>query len=254
MKNLFFLLFAIPAFSSCTHYYYMPAAPNVPLFKEKNEVRATASIGASENTDAVEAHIAYAATNHIAIASSYLQAEGGEYSTNNGGKGQYMDCAVGYFQPIKEQFVFEVFGGYGQCQQWHRYADYETANLSFNKVFLQPSIGFTHRHIDVAITPTLSRIHFDHISYDVQNNQDESEALQSIAQQSVSYLLEPTFTIRGGWDYIKLQAQVVSSSNLSHPNLPFEKSHVNLGISFAFAPRMLKKNNPPADPDRYRIR
>jgi hypothetical protein len=243
MKNLIFPVFAILALSSCTHYYYMPSAPNTPLFREKNEFRATASIGKGDRTETVHAQAAYAITNRLAIAGSHMNARGGDLVNNNGAKGQYTDFSAGYFNPFHKNLVFEVFGGFGKSKQRHVYSSSENANLTFTKLFVQPSIGFTNKYFDYAFTPTFSQVRYHHISHNISANDPENEALQNIAQRKNSILFEPTFTIRGGWQFFKIQTQVGSSRNLTNRNLAFEEIQLNVGFSFAFAQRMLKKSS-----------
>jgi len=60
--------------TSCVHYYYAPSANNVPLFKEKNEMRIQAQysdVGSDVNNgDAIggfELQSAYAAGKHLGL-------------------------------------------------------------------------------------------------------------------------------------------------------------------------------------------
>ena len=242
MKKLFFLLCAIIALSSCTHYYYTPSSPCVPLFKEKNEVRATGSIGTGDETDTKTAQVAYSLTNHLAISANYMEARGGNFDSKNGARGNYKDISLGYFRPVRDRFVFEVFTGYGYSNQLHHYSEDESAQLSFQKYFIQPSFGLTTEFLDIAVTPTFSRLSFQHIQSNVYSNSFESAALAQISDRRTSILFEPTLTMRAGWQFIKLQGQMGVSRNLTHKGLAFEKKQIHAGISFAFAERMLKKN------------
>ncbi len=86
MKNT--LLIALLGFitlanTSCIHYYYAPASNNVPLFKEKNEVRIQAqysSVAVDASTiDAIggfELQTAYAAGKHLGLQLNYFQGYG----------------------------------------------------------------------------------------------------------------------------------------------------------------------------------
>jgi hypothetical protein len=252
MKNLLFPVFAILALSSCTHSYYLPASPNVPLFQEKNEVRATGGIGLSERAKTMNAQVAYSITNHIAVGGTYMNAFGGTPEKSRSGKGEYKDLALGYFYSAKNQFALEVFGGFAHCDQKHVYSEIEGSNLSFNKIFLQPSFGYSDNIIDVAMTPTLSRIQFNSISTNIKANNSEFLNLEHISNHRTSYLFEPTVTLRLGWKYVKLQGQMTFSKNLSRAALPYDEFHLNAGVSFAFAQRMLQKNKPKANKDDKR--
>jgi hypothetical protein len=243
MKNSFFLFFAVLTFSSCTHYYYLPVSPNVPLFHKKNEVRASASIGGGNEIEAVNGQVAYSLTNHLAVGATYLKAQNGATSNNHEGHGDYLDFSVGYFHPYKEDLVIEVFGGYGLSQQYHSYSSNLSAQLSYNRIFIQPSIGFSKDYFDFAFTPTLSRLQYQSIQTNLDLTDAHFDGLNSINAHKTSFLFEPTITLRAGWKYVKLQTQLTRLRNLSHRNLPVEKSHINVGLSIAFAERMLKKKS-----------
>ncbi len=227
--------------NSCTHYYYIPNAQNVPLFREKNEFQGTLMVGGGNDISTAEVQAAYSITDNLALMTNFMSAKGGEKSNDEWGKGSYIDGAIGYYKPFNEVLVAEVYAGLGTCTQHHVYStdNYKngTADLSFMKYFLQPSIGATFKAFDIAVSTRLSRLSF----YDIENNITmDNQALyyvDTIAQNKTSYLFEPALTIRGGWKYVKLQLQFSSSKNLTHPNLRFEDSNVSLGLHFTIAKR-----------------
>jgi hypothetical protein len=243
MKKIFFYAFALCALSSCTHNYYMPASHNVPLFKEKNVFRASGSQGGGAKTGTTEVQAAYAVTNQLAVMSTVMRAKGGVKEDDNWGEGHYYDAAVGYYKPLGKNGVFELFGGFGRGHQHHEYSPFEYSNLSFNKVFIQPSIGITTNTFDVAFTPSFSRLFFYDIASQINTDDSDFEALMKISDSRMSILYEPSVTIRGGWKYLKVQLQMGNSGNLTHKDLSFEKSKMNAGLSFAFAQRFMKKKD-----------
>src|SRR5690606_9946370 len=88
LKNLHMKFIAIISFAffsmGCSHYYYVPNGPNVPLFKEKGEIKANVKLSSADDFDGVEAQAAYSVTNHIAIIANYMQ--GGSGSLNRQGQ------------------------------------------------------------------------------------------------------------------------------------------------------------------------
>ncbi|MEN9639153.1 MAG: hypothetical protein RLZZ262_1021 [Bacteroidota bacterium] len=248
MKNLFFLVCAALALSSCSHYYYVPAAPTVPLLKEKHEVQANVALERGEEHATKMAQGAFAITNHVAVAGSYMNVQGGAHDTGNYGYGEYADLSLGYFHPIGENLILDVYGGFGRSNQSHHFSKNETADLSFNKIFIRPSIGVKHSLFDLAFTPSLSQVQFHSISSNLIEERAKLFELDKVHKTRTSFLFEPAFTLRSGWNYFKFQAQLVQSINLTSNDLPFKKSQMTVGLSFAFAQRMLKKNWPKRGP------
>lgn len=234
-KQTILILILVAAMSSCTHYYYMPNVQNVPLFREKNEVRATIASGGGAETSTTEIQVAHAVTNNFAVMTNFMAAKGGDKADRSWARGSYIDAGVGYYKTISEFGVFEIYGGLGSSNQHHEYGSSSsvngTADLHFNKLFLQPSFGFTFRAFDIALSARLSRVTFGRIDNNITND-IEFDYVDSISRNRNSLLFEPALTIRGGWKHVKIQLQFVTSKNLSHPNLRFETQTLSIGLFF----------------------
>lgn len=231
--------------SSCSHYYYVPSSPHVHLFEERNDCSIAVSgevpFPWANQPYSLSAQTAYAITNHIAVSANAMTAWRGERSSGNWGNGKYYDVALGYFTPIDRLFIFEVYGGVGTSHQHHEYdvRNKGTADLSFNKYFLQPSIGLKIKRIELAFTAGLSRVVFTNVIY----TPDIKEMLfvQVIDNNRNALLLDPSFTFRVGNNYTKFQVQAGISLHLSRPYQQFAAGRASMGISFSFAERFLKK-------------
>lgn len=235
------------AMGSCTHYYYVQNIHNVPLFKEKNEIRATAAIGLGSEVTTTEIQAAYSFADNLGAMVDYVSLFGGDRLKNNYGKGYYMDGAIGYFKPIQSHGIFEIYGGVGTGSQQHHYPSTgqidNTANLSFTKIFIQPSFGLTTNMVDIALSSRISNLHFNNISNRIAKNYSEFTCVNDISQNRNSVLLEPALTLRTGWKYLKLQAQYSISENMSNPNLKFEKSTISLGLYISIAKRYWERRD-----------
>jgi len=239
-KTTLLTFFAGFFLSSCTHYYYVPATQNIPLFKEKNEARVLAAYGGGSESSAVELQAAYSLTNNLAVMTNFISARGGNLSAENWGKGNYAEGAVGYYKPFDSAGVFEVFGGVGAGSQQHRYATanyFSTSRLGFTKLFIQPSLGLTFRGFDVAFSTRVCNLNFWQVRNQIDPTNSNYLVVNDISQARNSVLLEPAITIRGGWKYVKLQLQFLTSSNLTNRNLAFEKVYGSAGIYFTLAKR-----------------
>ena len=228
---------------SCTHYYYVPNVQNVPLFKEKNEFRLSGALGAGDVSGSIDLQTAFSISDHIGMMTNYMYAHGEDKSNNNWGKGSYFEGAVGYFKPFSEYLVFEIYGGLGGCKQNHQYYSFSfpgpgtytgTSELSFSKLFIQPSLGVIFKGFDFAISTRLCNLSFNKTDNQINRQTDESEYnnLNSIAQNKRYMFLEPALTIRGGSKNIKVQVQAAFSSYSKYSDLYFEKSHISIGLYF----------------------
>ena len=237
MPTLIIVAFGL---TSCTHYYYIPPAQNVPLFQGKNEYQATISAGGNDEVSTTDVQVAYSITNNIAVMANAMVAEGGEKSSADWGRGKYIDAAIGYYKPFCNYWVFEIFTGFGNGKQHHHYND-GTSDLSFTKLIFQPSIGLTYNAFDIALTTGISYINFYKINNPFDRNHEEFYTLNNISQNHNSYLFEPSITLRAGWKYAKFQLQILSAENLSHSGLQFLYNKVSMGITFSFAHKFEKK-------------
>lgn len=240
------------AFSSCTHYYYTPSAHSVPLFQAKNQFKAAIGGGGNDDVSTTDIHAAYSITKNIAVMANAMFAKGGENSSANWGKGSYFDGAIGFYKPFSNQWVFEIFTGFGNSAQHHQYNQYDaegwssqnnegTADLYFTKFFVQPSIGLTFKNFDIAVTAGISSINFYRINNSPHTNNEESYRLFTISQNHNSILFEPSITLRGGSKYVKGQLQILSAHNLSYSDLPFLYNNVSFGVTLSLDKKEFNK-------------
>ena len=249
------ILFLAVLLSSCSHYYYVANNQNVPLFKEKNELRFTGAFSAGDESQGIEVQTAYSITDNIGIMADYMHVKGGDVSGKDYGKGNYYDGAIGYYKPIKEYGVFEIYGGLGGSNQHHEYSsfsyDYNTgtyhdvydgkSDLSFMNFFIQPSFGITFDFFDVAFSTRFCIVSFTNVEKNISGNTILYDEINTISDKSY-YYLEPAITVRGGWKYIKAQFQASYTGNINSPRVYIgEEAHISFGLFFTLAKR-LKKN------------
>jgi len=221
---------------SCSHYYYVPGAQNLPLFRDKNELHISGSYGAGLETEGINIQAAYSLTDKIGIMTDFMSAKGGILSNHNYGKGNYIDGAVGYFKPLEKSGVFEIYGGIGHGDQYHEYGSFYNnqstgySDLSFTKLYIQPSFGFTSDYVDIALSTRISRITFNILDNNISGNTDSYTNLIALSDKSHLFL-EPGITIRAGWKSVKVQVQAVYSRYLNNPRLYIgEEYHISLGL------------------------
>ncbi len=241
----------------CNHYYYLPNVHNVPMFVEKNEYRLSGFCGSETESNSIELQSAYSVTNHTALMFNFMKAKGVDSeNTSSWGKGDYYEGALGYYKSLgtfssyNKPFglsksvalvaTFEVYGGYAKNNQHHEYDKYGSiSDLSYTKIFIQPSISVTSDLADYALSARISRVSFDKIDYYLSkySSSSHSKELIDLINTKVSYLFEPAVTMRFGWKYVKLQLQIGGTSNLTNKNLKFDNINASVGICFSLAKR-----------------
>ncbi len=209
--------------SGCNRYYYIPPVQQVPLLKDKNDNSITAYMGGNEDVNCAGLQGAYALSNSIGISGGYTSFWGGDLNSpsKNNGSGNHFDLALGYYQRIFDNYgVFEVFAGAEHLDQKHQYYDHNSgydgkSHISSFKLYVQPAIGITHKHFEVAFSTRLGFLNF----YRVDPIDEERMDVNTISnlsylanEYSRPFMVEPAITIRGGWENVKIQIQYVISS------------------------------------------
>lgn len=238
MKNFTKLVsvFIALGFASCSPKYYIPNTQNVPLISKKGETNLTLS----GNGNQAEFQGAYGLTKNIAI-----KANGGLFiptnlSNGNGGSGKFVELGGGYFKPITENWIFEVYGivGYGSFENHlpSTKADYPltNGNISANllRVGIQPNFGYKSKYFSIAISSRIVNLSYSNIKGDlIFDNEHQTDYLKN---NSSNYLVEPALTIKGGLEKIKLQLQYGYSVNLSNSHFKQDNSFLTIGLNFNF--------------------
>jgi hypothetical protein len=221
---------------SCNPKYYTPNTQNVPLISKQGET----NLSLSGNANQVEFQGAYGVTNGFAI-----QANGGlfipkDLDNGDGGSGKYIEVGGGYFTPIHEHFVFELYGiaGAGSVEN-HLPSTIDgnpgtQGDISANifRYGIQPNFGFKSKYFTAAVSSRFVNLRYSNIDGDlVYNGEDQVSYLRD---NRSSFLIEPALTLRGGIDKIKLQLQVGYSWNASNEAFRQDDGFITLGLNFNF--------------------
>jgi hypothetical protein len=249
MKKLTPAFFLALLFCSCSHIYYVPNVQNVPLFTEKNEYRLSGTYGLGTETRSLEVQGAYSVTGNFGVMANFMSAKGIDNSEESWANGNYLDAAIGYYKPLRRSGVFEIYGGVGGSKQHHQYRsendnpvynrDAGTADLSFVKIFIQPSVGITFNGFDIAFSTRFNSLSFNKTDNQIDrlSNEHEFNKLTETAQAKNFLFFEPALTIRGGWKYVKVQLQGATASYINNEYYHFDQYHISLGVYIAIAKR-----------------
>lgn len=113
--NLLFIIVAALLSASCGAYH--PQMLDMPLIQHKGDghLDAGLSTAGGYSIASVNASASYGLTNHIAV-----QAAG----NTDFGSNSYLQGALGWFKPVGEHFVVEIYAGYGHGQGFSLGNDY----------------------------------------------------------------------------------------------------------------------------------
>lgn len=194
----------------------------------------------SGNNNQVEFQGAYGVSDKVAI-----MANGGlfiptDLDNGNGGSGNFIEFGAGYYQKVKQDFVFETYAllGFGSFEN-HMPSTTSSnpqteGNTSANIVRfgIQPNFGYKSEYFEAAISTRIIGLNYNSIKGDlIYNGNSQTDYLH---ENKANFLIEPALTLRGSLDNIKLQLQFGGSINLSNVN--FRQDHVftTIGLNFRF--------------------
>jgi hypothetical protein len=247
--------------ASCSHYYYMPNQHNIPLLRERGEVRIVAAkvnagmITGPQNlpratlntlvnpTPGHDLQFASAVSKHIGLMAN--AAWFGTGTTEHGQRGGILELAPGYFHALGKHGVVEGYAGIGILRSNHFYGPEQYANAHFVRPFLQPIIGYASRNFDAALSTRVLWLHCTDRDYLGE------EAMHALPDQievgGTRTLVEPTFMTRFGIRSIKLQLQFGFSLSAGKEFRRVEQTFgagVQVNINNAFRPASGRSSKP----------
>lgn len=222
------LLLILPlSLSSCSHYYYMPNMQQLPLLREKGEVRlAYASSRESANLDAEVNGHEFQASGAVTDKVGVMLNSASFTSPWSEGKGRLIEVGAGRFAALGPHWTAEACAGIGRGE-----VVYSGEQTALWRLFAQPSIGYASRNFDFAITTRFNYLDFDspRLTTVYPLRSEESDAALENQAAHGRFLVEPGFVLRAGTRTVKLQIQYVHSSNLSRP-LPMLEDNISIGL------------------------
>ena len=235
-KSIMFIVLIAAITTSCSPLFYTPNTQNVPLITSKGDNK----LSVSGNGNQIELQGAYGLTESFAI-----QANGGLYipsdlDNGNGGSGKFFEIGGGYFTPIAENFVFEVYGLVGLGTMENHFPATQEENpeskgdISANiiRVGIQPNFGYKSKHFEVAVSSRIVNLNYNNIKGNL-NFKNENQ-IDFLNDNKSNFLLEPAITVRGGLERIKLQVQYGYSYNLSNSDFKQDNTFLTVGLNYKF--------------------
>lgn len=242
--NSFSAILAVALLQSCATIYH-PGVQNIPLLKEKGEVKLAATVN--------DYQAAYALTKHIGVMANarYLNQKPVQFFnlvpervTN-----KMLETGIGYFTQGNKKWTSDIYGGVGVSEHGLINAEYEerlpymrgdTFSLEqpdphfydvktrATRFFLQSSVGFASKYIDVAFSNRFVALRWNSIKI-LENGSDAAD-YPGYRRLKFSMFAEPAITTQVGYKWIKLRIQTGLSFRMHDK---FEGNQVmfgNIGI------------------------
>ena len=215
---------------------YVPNAQNVPLMKEKNDLKA--SVGLED------VQVAYAVTDNIGVMANGFYKKSDWTITSGTRNNKYFSSrtlfegGVGYFKPLSGNTVFETYAGGGMGHVQYNYdlmddgALQEANEFGVNMVrfFIQPAIGVQKETFGFAFSSRFAGVSF--AEPDTLNYTPAQLAEEDIDNLSgdLYMFIEPCLTIRAGIPYAQFQAQLYYNYKITGNTLNHRRLGLNLGV------------------------
>lgn len=252
---------AILVFSACSPKIYFPERTNAPMLREVGEVKLTSSLklqsnsAGSKNSFSPSLDFAFSPIKHLGIMGSFRSTsrysdedDFGTYQNQDsiyysGNKGE---IGLGFYLPIGRKGLFDVYAGgaFGNGERDNLRGlggDYKT---KYYQVFIQPEIGFNANDIfDLS-----GGIRFNYHKYNYFQSADPNVRYyftdpQANIEDNYFIFVCPFINLNVGYKYVKFNAQFGFNSSVGKPHLILGNSpwYGSMGLTFAFAPRFLKR-------------
>ena len=261
MKWLFVILSGL-SLTSCISYPLMhyAVAQNVPLLTQQNEARLSASTG----TEIIGLQGAWAFSKSFAVMGSYsiglfeFEKSGfiSDYSFNNGMRSSG-ELAIGYFDPIDENGVFEIYTGFERFYRSYSETQFPTGvqytyklSTGGSKPFVQFDLGFhnTDYH-NFCLSFRMGIFSYDHFLYQVSDSGKTINIQTTNFNLTPSLIIEPCITYRLGMKNLCFQVQAgFSYVNQIGNGIPISNSvtdqfFFNVGLTYKLFPNWKARNS-----------
>ncbi len=242
-------------FMSCAPVLYSNVGQNVPLLKEKGDFSAQIALSESDGGEeggwlgrGVGIQGAYAVSEKIAAMGSFYSMGGVEDDeTDWQGNGKYFELGAGLYggQPEKK-FLYEVFLGLGSgsIKNSASFAN-DYINVGYLKPFIQPSLAFSTKYFDMALTPRIALLSYTKKD-DYNLTSAEYDPVAYFEENDNKILFEPGILFRGGFPSVKLELQInystIKGSALDGYGL-YNNFFASYGLRFFIPSKMLENGD-----------
>ena len=249
MKNTLPFLILVCLLSSCRS-MFAPVMQNAVILEEKKELEVSANNNNIQAAYAISDKIGVMVNGHYRL--QMYEEEIIQYRDYYR-KQSFMDFAAGYSNNFNDEFKYSLFAGGGIGFIDNGYEDYtsltgyEYYKANSTRLFIQPNAGYTSKFGDFIFSARLNGHYFKNLS--VTDNYYDSDDLQTFLfapaepyhfDDQFYLFLDPAFTFRFGYKFLKFHTQVQYTVALIN-STNYQPIHFNAGITLELAPRHFKK-------------
>jgi hypothetical protein len=240
-------------FTQCGATYYTPSNQNVGQLSEEKEIMASGGFSRVNQTRTVHYQAAYSPIENLGIkfSGATFRAEN-EFSTsffddNNGLDGQLIEGSVGYYRNVSDNFVVDIYGGFGRFNGLTADVALGEVDFSYNRYFLQPALGVNSQFVDLILSLRISALNYTNLSYEVGLDSARFIYSEDFLDNNfplpgdVFYFVEPVLTLRVGVRQIKLEIQTGFAFNYSANPLDYDPFQFGVGVVYNFKPSYREK-------------
>ncbi len=246
--------------SSCNRYYYKPNAVNAPMFTDGGQFH-VAGAGMSSHVEDnnegghsyfFDVQAAFSPLKHLGFIGNYstyaYRPDDIDYVAGHvdadahlaeAGVGTYIVGGKGKAKMVADIYVG---GGAGRVKS--------DVDMNVTRLFLQPGIAMRHPAVDVGFNMRISNVKYSDlddngrgIGYLTDQNLFDPQRNRRIDEGSY-FFVEPAFTVRTGYRFIKAQFQWVLAAELSNVRWNYNGGRFTVGLHFSLedALQMAKGN------------
>jgi hypothetical protein len=258
MKLIYLYLVASMLFlSSCSRYYYKPNAINTPLFTDgmQGHLVAAGSIGGDgddgDRTTFADLQASFSPIKHLGLIGNYSTYNyTPSSSTGTPARAHLLEGGIGGYIPVgkrKVKMVAELYTGMGGGKLR------SDVDMDVQRYFIQPGIGMRSPWVDAAFNFKWSFVNYSNLddngrgtSYLIDQQLMDMYGNNRIDKGTFTFL-EPGFTVRGGYKFIKVQLQLAMSVPVSAIAWNYDPVRFTVGMQFSaedLVDAINEKNNP----------
>lgn len=240
--NLYFVV-ALLFLSSCSRYYYKPNAINTPMFTDgmQGHLVAAGSIGGDgddgDRTTFADLQASFSPIKHLGIIGNYSTYNYSPVSsTATPARAHILEGGIGGYIPVGERkvkMVAELYTGIGTGKLR------SDVDMDVNRYFIQPGIGMRSPWVDAAFNLRWAFVNFSNLddngrgnTYLVEQQLVDMYGNRRIDKGSYTFV-EPGLTVRGGYKFIKVQLQMVTSLPVSAIAWNYDPVRFTVGLQLS---------------------
>jgi hypothetical protein len=234
---LLYSLFVPGLFSSCTHSYYTPAQHNVPMFDKAGEAQVSFSLPGFGKNHEIQTAVSITGNislqyNSVKHRNDFTNGDWGPFAGDGWAEHYYSQLnegGVGYYKNLKNGFIIENYLGYGKGNVDNKY-EYNRAIIDFTKIYLQPSVGYKRKDLNIAFSFRLEKLNYKNFRTQLYAEEPGTSDVVLIYNHPRQYLLENAFTLRYGYRFLKFQLQTGNVIALTNKKISTEKAFTRISV------------------------